>query len=391
VQRSYDAIVVGAGIVGLSCAWRLARTGRSVLVVDRGAPGSGASGVAAGMLAPVTEADFGEAALLELNLAGARAWPAFAEELAERSSLDPGRRASGALVVAADHDDGLELRRLGEFQRSLGLESRWLTRREARELEPGLSPRTAGAILAPGDHHVDPAATVAALATAFEHEGGELAVAAEVALETAGGRVTGVRASGTPIAAEHVIVAAGAHSGVIAGLPESARVRVRPVKGQILGLRGPGGSHPLAARLVRTLRCYVVDRGDGRVVVGATTEDRGFDERVTAEGVFRLLEAAREVLPDVDELEVVTARAGLRPGSPDNLPFVGRGALEGLVWATGHGRNGVLLAPLTGTAISALLDEEPLPAELGPCRPGRFGALDGQSLALRSATPVPAP
>src|SRR5215208_257093 len=176
----YDAVVVGAGVIGLACAWRAAQRGLSVLVLERDEPGSGASGVAAGMLAPVTEAEFGEERLLALNLASAEMWPAFAAELAERSGLDTGYRASGALVAAVDRDDGEELRRLLRFQQSLGLAVEWLGGRECRRLEPRLSPRVPGAILARDEAHTRPRAVVRALVAAFAAVGGELVAGANV-------------------------------------------------------------------------------------------------------------------------------------------------------------------------------------------------------------------
>jgi glycine oxidase len=340
----HDVVVVGAGVIGLACAWRCAQRGLSVLVVERESqPGAGASGVAAGMLAPVTEAEFCEERLLALNLAGAELWPAFAAELSERSGLDTGFRASGALVVAADRDDAEELRRLHSFQRSLGLDARWLAGRECRSLEPRLSPRVPGGILCAQDHQVEPRSVVRALREALLAEGGELRCGVEVDDPAA-------------IDAPHVVLAAGCWSGP----------PVRPVKGQILRLRGG----PLARRLVRTPRCYVVSRPGGEVVVGATVEERGFDTTVTADGVFTLLEAAREVLPDVGELELVETAARLRPGTPDNAPLIGE--RDGLIWATGHHRNGVLLAPITAQAVAEIVTGEAPPAAVEPFAPGRF-------------------
>ena len=363
----YDAVVIGAGLIGLASAWRARRRGLSVLVVDRATePGAAASGVAAGMLAPVTEADFGEEGPLRVNLAGRERWASFAAELEEQSGLSTGYRESGALVVAADRDDAEALRRLHDFQRTLGLEVDWLPASRCRRLEPGLSPRIAGGILAPQDGSADPRATGAALAAVVE----ELSLGTEVeAIEHDGVRVTGVRTPAGPIDCEQVVVAAGAWSAALA--PGEAPP-VRPVKGQILELRARDAMPDPLERIVRTPRCYMVARGDGRVVLGATVEEQGFDATVTADGVYRLLEAAWEVLPEVGELELVAARAGLRPGTPDNAPVVGPGELEGLVWATGHWRNGVLLAPLTGDVVAGLLAGESLPDELAALAPGRF-------------------
>jgi glycine oxidase len=346
----HDVAVVGGGIVGLACAWRVAQRGMSVVVLERDRLGAGASQVAAGMLAPVTEADFGEDALLELNLAGAERWPAFAAELGQASGIDCGFRESGALAVAADRDDAEELQRLAALHRSLGLRSRWIQPREARALEPALSPRVRGAIDVPTDSQADPAATVRALEHACRSAGVELREQVEV------GALREVNAA-------MVVVAAGAWSGDLADTAPP----VRPLKGQIASLRA---ANPALApgRIVRTPRCYMLSRDDGRVVLGATMEEQGFDTTTTADGVFRLLEAAREVLPDVGELEWTGVRAGLRPATPDNLPVIGAGR-DGIVWATGHHRNGVLLAPLTGELVADLLEGhgDP-PASVSPAR-----------------------
>jgi len=399
MERAYDLIVVGAGAIGLSCAWRCAQAGMSVLVLERDEPGAGASGVAAGMLAPVTEASFGEQALLALNLEARAQWPGFAAELEEATALPTGYTESGALVVAADRDDVEELRRLHAFQLELELDAEWLPPREARRREPSLSPRIGGAIHAPQDGYADPASVLRALVVALEAAGGELRAGADVTgIETEGGRVTGVRVAArtspaalrlrggeaTPvatasgdddetIAAATVLVAAGAWSTEGALASEASAPSVRPVKGQLLELRVRPGHRPPARHIVRTPRCYLVTRGDGRVVLGATQEEQGFDTTVTAEGVYRLLEAAWEVLPEIGELELVRARAGLRPGTPDNSPAVGAGEPDGLVWATGHHRNGIMLAPFTARAVTELLTRGELPSAFAPFRPGRFG------------------
>jgi len=346
LSGSYDAIVVGGGVIGLACAHEAARRGVSVLVVERDRAGAGASGVAAGMLAPVTEADFGEERLLGLGVAARERWPAFAEQLGIEGSL----RQDGALAVAADRDDAEELRRLHRLHRELGLDAGWLGPRALRRLEPGLSPRVAGGIEAPGDASVEPSVVVAALAEALRDEGGQLREGAEVeGLAREYGRVTGVVAGGERLSAGTVVLAAGAWSGGLGAGP------VRPVKGQLLELAvRPGRPSPIE-RVVRTPRCYLVPRDGGRLVLGATVEEQGFDTTVTAQGVFDLLEAAREVLPDVGELELVGARAGLRPATPDNVPLVGPGSEPGLLLATGHHRNGILHAPLAAEQVAGQL------------------------------------
>lgn len=330
-DRNFDVAVVGAGIAGLASAWRAAQNGLRVVVYERDEPGSGASSVAAGMLAPVTEADFGEDDLLRLNLESAALWPAFAAELEEAAGMPTGYRCDGALAVAVDRDDAEELRRLHELQRSLGLESHWVVPSAARALEPGLAPRIAGAIDAPGEAQADPVAVVAALRHAFEDAGGRIEQRRIDSLDELNGA--------------QVVLAAGAWSGQIAD------VAVHPVKGQLLHLRTRDGAARLTERIIRTPRCYIVPRGDGRVVVGATSEEKGFDTTVDAGAVHRLLEAAWEVLPDVWELEFVRVLAGLRPATPDNRPLIGPSSVEGVIHATGHNRNGVLLAPLTAQRV----------------------------------------
>jgi len=299
-QQSPDLVVVGGGVIGLAVAWRVAQRGLRTVLLERGGIGSGASGVAAGMLAPSSEAAFGEQLLLALNLDSARRWPAFAAELAERSGLDPGYRRCGTLLAARDADAAVALERELAFRESLGLAVERLLPSRARDLEPALAPTVRAAAVAPDDHAVDPRRVLAALAAALRAAGGELREGTEVTgLDTSGDRATGVRlAGGERLTAGAVVVAAGAWSGSLAGLPDGARVPVRPVKGQLLRLRdraGPG----LLERVLRTEDFYVVPRGDGGYVLGATVEERGFDEAVTAGGLYDLLRDAVEVVPGI--------------------------------------------------------------------------------------------
>lgn len=372
-SQARDVVVVGAGAIGLACAWRAAQRGLGVRVLERDEPGAGASGVAAGMLAPVGEATWGEERLLDAALASHAAWQAFAAELSEVTGLDPGFASPGALHVALDRDEAAELRRRYELMRSFDLEADWLSPTACRSLEPGLHPSLYGGVHAPHEASVDPPALVRALRAACEAAGAEVVSRAEVTEAILDGeRLAGVLTSdGSRHPATATVLAAGAWSGTAEWLPESARPPVRPVKGQILTLRG---SEPIAARLIVTERVYMVSRADGRLVVGATVEELGFDTRVTAGGVHDLLREAYRALPDVAELELEDAAAGLRPGSPDNAPIVGRGSMEGLVLATGHFRNGLLLAPLTASAIAGLLAGDEPAAELSAASPGRFAA-----------------
>jgi glycine oxidase len=367
-----DLVVIGAGVIGLAIAWRAAQRGLRPLVLDAGAPGGGATGVAAGMLAPATEADFGEEALLQLNLASARLYPAFVAELEAESGHATEYRTTGALNVAVDRDQAEELTRLYELQRSLGLEVRRRSPRECRALEPGLSTRVTAGIEAPGDHQVSPRLLVEALRAALERAGGFVRTHARAeSLAVEGGETAGVLLeSGELVPARTVVVAAGARSGELE-LPPGAAVPVRPVKGQILRLRGAAGA-AVTGRIVRTPTVYAVPRADGRLVVGATVEERGFDATVTAGGVLELLREVYDVLPGITEYEFLRASAGHRPATPDNEPVVGAGAVPGMIWATGHWRNGVLLAPVTADAVVRLITDGDLSPELSAFTPDRF-------------------
>ncbi|MEV8631760.1 glycine oxidase ThiO [Streptosporangium sp. NPDC051023] len=373
MSHHFDVLVIGGGVAGLSVAWRAARRHMRVAVVDP-APGSGASHAAAGMLAPVSEATYTEEPLLRLGLASLARWPAFAADLREDSDLDIDYRADGTLDVAFGADDLTALDELAAFLDKLGLPAERLTGRECRRLEPMLAPSVRGGLLAGEDAWVDPRRVVRALLAALARRGGALVRSRVAGLETDAGTVGGVRlATGETIGASRVVLAAGAWSGTLEGLPPEAVVPVRPVKGQIMRLRSPS---PILRRCVRGVvhgsSVYLVPRGDGEVVVGATQEEMGFDTRVTAGGLWELLRDARELVPGVTELEMADVVAGLRPGTPDNLPLVGPTTLPGLSLATGHYRGGVLLAPLTADLfLDEFLDEAD--GELSAiCSPLRF-------------------
>ena len=350
-----DAIVVGAGVIGLSVAWRAAQEGLRVRVLERGRAGGGASGVAAGMLAPVGEVRWGEDELLALALRSHAAWPAFAAGLAAVTGRAPGHRQVGALHVALDRDEAAELRRRHELMREHGLDAEWLGSRECRRLEPGLAPGVVGGVHARHEAAVDPRELTASLLEACRRAGVDVREGCEAsAALLRDERLAGVRsADGEEHRAERTVLAAGAWSAA-EWLPPEARPRVRPVKGQILTLRASAGSPP-CERIVASERFYAVPRADGTLVVGATVEEAGFDTRVTAGAVHELLRESSRALPDVAELELVEVQAGLRPGSPDNAPLIGRAAIAGLVLATGHFRNGVLLAPVTAELVLAEL------------------------------------
>jgi glycine oxidase len=385
---SVEIIVVGAGAIGLGIAWRLAQRGDDVLVLDRAEPGGGASFHAAGMLAPVTEATFGEDALLELNLASARAYPAFLEELAATTGHDLASVAPGSLFVALDRDQQEALERLYEFQHNLGLPAAWLPGSRCRELEPGLHPDVRAGIRT-SEQEVDPRALTAALGCALAAAGGRVRGGAQVAaIQQVGGRVSGVvLTTGEVIAARSVVLAAGCWSGGIAGVPEEVARAIRPVKGQILRLRPRLGDTLPVRHLIRTEEVYLVPRTSApegalrprvqarrsdELVVGATVEEQGFDTSVTGGEVYELLRAAIEVVPGVREMELAEASAGLRPGSRDNAPLLGPVGPAGLVVATGHYRNGILLTPVTADAIATIVVEGGMPEVIAAFRPDRF-------------------
>ncbi|MFB7471107.1 glycine oxidase ThiO [Kitasatospora sp. NPDC056184] len=372
-----DVLVVGGGIIGLAVAWRAAQRGLRVVVVDP-RHGGGAAQVAAGMLAPVTELQYGEEPLLRLGMASNERYAAFAAELTEASGgHDTGYRQCGTIAVALDSDDRAELRELHAFHQRLGLDSQWLTGREARRLEPMLAPGVRGGLHVTDDHQVDGRRLAAALVRACERAGAVLhrAEAAELLVEH--DRATGVRlAGGERVTADRVVLAAGSRSHLLPGLPPGVLPAIRPVKGQVLRLSVPEAYRPFLSRNVRAVvrggHLYLVPRENGELVVGATTEEQGYDTTVTAGGVYELLRDAHELVPGITELPLVETCAGLRPGSPDNAPLLGPTALPGLVAATGHYRNGVLLTPVTGDLVAEYLATGTLPELARPFSPTRF-------------------
>ena len=364
-------VVVGAGVAGLGVAWALARRGHAVRVLDRGEPGRGASWAAAGMLAPGAEIGFDELDLYALGRDSLARWPAFARELEAAAGRPVGYRTEGTLVAADDRDSARALRRLYRFQREHGVPVEWLTGDEAAELEPLVSPRIPGAILSPDDHQVDNRAVVDALLAACRAAGVELAANAPVRAVEAGPLVH--LQSGHPVGADAVVIAAGVGSAGIAGLDPPPPVR--PVKGQALALRMTDALR--VERVVRGPRAYLVPKSDGRLVVGATSEDVGPDTALTAGGLYRLLEGAVRVVPGVEEMEIVETWVGLRPASRDHAPILGRARTPGVVYATGHYRHGILLLPATAELVAdeverVLSGDAETAAALAPFSPLRF-------------------
>ncbi|MHB8218772.1 MAG: glycine oxidase ThiO [Acidimicrobiales bacterium] len=369
-------LFVGGGVIGLASAWRAAANGWGVTVVDP-APGRGASWAAAGMLAPLGEAEYGESDLTRLRIVGAEDWPGFVAELASASDMDVGFSSSGSVLVAADTSDRLLVDDLLALHQRLGYPATRLSASACRSLVPSLAPGIRGGAELPDDHQVDNRKLVAALLAACERTGVTLIeerVTWVTTRESGGVRVVqGVRLSdGRSVPADVVVLAAGAYCGGIGGIggvPSATLPDVRPVMGQVLRLRSTTGSVSVS-RTVRGIvhgrPCYLVPRRDGSIVVGATSEERGFDTTVRAGSVHALLDDARTLVPGIDELELVECLAGLRPGSPDNGPFVGWTGVRGLAVATGHYRNGILLTPITARAVECLLAGDSLPQALIP-------------------------
>ncbi|MDI9888047.1 glycine oxidase ThiO [Streptomyces sp. HNM0645] len=371
-----DVLVVGGGVIGLVTAWRAAQRGLRTALADP-EPGGGAAQVAAGMLAAVTELHYGEETLLGLNLASAERYPRFVAELEDASGEDTGYRSCGTLAVALDADDRAHLRELHALQRRFGLESEWLSGRECRRLEPMLAPGVRGGLRVDGDHQIDPRRLARALVVACERAGVVFHRRWAERLSVVRDRAAGaVLAGGDEIAADRVVLAAGSLSGRFPGVPADALPPVRPVKGQVLRLTVPPAYAPFLSRTVRAVvrgsHVYLVPRENGELVVGATSEELGWDTTVTAGGVYQLLRDAHELVPGITELPLTETRAGLRPGSPDNAPVLGPAQLPGLLLATGHYRNGVLLTPVTGDVMAHALLTGELPDEARAFTPRRF-------------------
>ncbi|MET7620280.1 glycine oxidase ThiO [Streptomyces sp. NPDC005408] len=374
--RTSDVLVIGGGIIGLVTAWRAAQRGLRVALADP-EPGGGAAQVAAGMLAAVTELHYGEQTLLGLNLESARRYPDFVAELEEASGQSVGYRACGTLAVALDADDRAHLRELHALQRRSGLESEWLSGRECRRLEPMLAPGVRGGLRVDGDHQVDPRRLAGALVKACERAGVIFHRGWAERLSVVRDRAAGaVLTDGEELTADQVVLAGGSLSGRLGGVPADVLPPVRPVKGQVLRLTVPPAYAPFLSRTVRAVvrgsDVYLVPRENGELVVGATSEELGWDRTVTAGGVYELLRDAHELVPGITELPLTETRAGLRPGSPDNAPLLGPSALPGLHLATGHYRNGVLLTPVTGDVMAELLVSGALPDEARAFTPRRF-------------------
>jgi glycine oxidase len=359
--------------MGLGIAWRLAQAGCAVTVYERAEAGHGASWAAAGMLAAAVETEPGEEKLLALTLKSQRMWPAFARELEAATGISLGYRDEGTIVVALTRDDAEQLRFTYEFQKSLGLDLQWLSGAEARRREPHLRPGIPGAVLSLRDHQVDNRRLARALVQAAQSAGALVREHHPVReVEVSGRRACAVITDDGRDPADVVVLAAGAWSREIGGIPPAHLPPVRPIKGQMLALR-MDPSAPLLRHVIWLPRGYLVPRQDGRLIVGATVEERGFDDALTAGGLLALIEGAWRAVPAIEELPIAETWVGFRPGSRDDAPMLGPSGIDGLVVATGHHRNGILLTPLTVEAISAYVLTGRLLDAVEPFAPERFG------------------
>ena len=353
-------LIIGGGVIGLGIGWQLAKSGASVVIYDRAEAGRAASWAAAGMLAPLAEAHNEEPELLKLGCQSLERYPQWVRELEADAEMSIGYRVEGTLIVGLEPDDTHQLRHLHTSQQELGLDVEWLTGRAAREIEPALSPRVTAAIRCATDHQVDNRRMVKALQRSFQACGGVLhenSTIESIVIEN--GVATGVQTHDGFQVADTLILAAGCWSAQIEGLPNTIVPPVRPVKGQMLALQMEAGI--TVKNVIRTVRAryptsvYLVPRTDGRLIVGATSEEMGFDTRLTAGGAFELLRGAWEAVPGIYELPLLETWAGLRPGSRDNAPILGETPIENLIYATGHYRNGILLTPITAYEIAKLI------------------------------------
>ena len=363
--------VLGAGLIGLGIAYELAKRGADVRVFEAEEPGRAASWAAAGMLAPYTEGLAGTP--FEAFCAASLAlYPAYVAELREAGGVDARLRIDGVLHASCAESEAAMLQARVAAARACGVEARWLERGEALREEPALGARIVGGALFSGEGQVDNRRLGRALAAACAARGVRVdAAGGRVALEADTRRVRGVRVRDGFVAASAVVNATGAWAGELEGVPAHLRVPVVPVKGQMLALALP---RALMHRVVWVPGAYLVPREDGRLLIGATVEDAGFDVRVTAGGVRGLLDAALAAVPALRDLALVETWAGLRPGSPDGLPYLGATALDGYFVAAGHHRNGVLLTPATAREIADAIEGKPPSAAALPFSPARLEA-----------------
>ncbi|MFT3707992.1 MAG: glycine oxidase ThiO [Archangium sp.] len=353
-------VVVGGGIMGLSIALELRKRPADfeVTVLEKSIPGAEASSAAAGMLAPQFESD-GPGPMLELALLSRMAWPKFVADLQEKSGVDCAYVASGGLQIAFTEDELQALDATHAWQSAQGLRGELLDASQLQKLEPSINPRALGALHLPDDHQVDPRKLLPALAVAATKSGVQFKTGTVRSISAGA-----VDLDGELLKADKIVLAAGAWSGLVTGADVDPS-RVRPMRGQLVELHTRA---PIVTHLLKSANGYVVPRTDGRVIAGSTMEMVGFDKNVTVAGVKKVLDAAVELVPDLARAALVQSWAGLRPWTDDQLPFIGEGPSAGLLLATGHFRNGILLAPITARLVGQLVRGERTTVDLKPFR-----------------------
>ena len=364
-----DTVIVGAGVIGLAIAHELLCRGTRVTLVDPGQPGRGASWASAGVLAPQGALPWYRP-YLDLCLASLDMFADWSAHLLEETGIDVEYRTDGGLQVAFDDEESEELSQRYHHQQELGLPVERLTGEEVRTLEPMLSPETRCGLLFERMHQVENRRLVQALVEAVKGRGGEFRVGNPVVdLIVRRNRAAGVVLPGERIGADRVIIAAGAWSGLLHWIP-GLPLPVQPVRGQIVCVDGSALT-PLC-RVINGLGQYIVPRRDGRVLLGATVEKTGFDTTVTAGGLSAVMKEGLRMAPGLAGAPVVETWAGLRPMSKDGKPILGPAGLEHLVLATGHYRNGILLAPVTGRLVADYLSTGAVPMAMTPFLLDRF-------------------
>ncbi len=357
-------IIVGGGVIGMSIAIELRRSKDfDVTVLERSTPGAEASSAAAGMLAPQFEAD-APGPMLDLSLLSRMAWPKWAAELTQRSGVEVDYLASGGLLVAFNPDEVHALDAKIAWQTAIGLRGELLSGAELREREPHLTTKALAAAHFPDDHQVDPRRLMRALSVAAAADGVQLKSGTVRSLLERAGAVIGVELEAERLEADVVVLAAGAWSGLVTGA-EVDPARIKPARGQMMELQVGA---PLFSRILKSANGYVVARSDGSVLAGSTMEMVGFDKSVTVEGLSKILPGALELIPELSSASLISTWAGLRPWTDDQLPFLGESPKPGLILATGHFRNGILLAPITARLIGQLLRREKTSVDLKPFR-----------------------
>ena len=376
-MKNKEIIIIGGGVIGLGIGWQLTKSGASVTIYDSGEAGRAASWAAAGMLAPLAEAHTEEPELLKLGCESLVLYPQWVGELESDAEMSVGFRDEGTHIVGLESDDTHQLKHLYQAQQQLGLSVNWLSGGEVREIESALSPRVSAAIQCESDYQVDNRLMVTALKSAYLRNGGVLHENNPIdKIHVEDCQVQGIETREGFHSGDMVILSAGCWSSQIDGIPDSIRPPVRPVKGQMMALQMEDGIS--INSVIRTVRAryptdvYLVPRTDGRLIIGATSEEMGYDTRLTVGGVFELLRGAWEVVPGVYELPILESWAGLRPGSRDNAPILGKTPIENLIYATGHYRNGILLSPITAYEISRLVLSDETSDVIKPFQLDRF-------------------